>query len=405
MTRAAAPTPERPTAASDLAVWLGLLVALLALAGTGTPPRQAVLALIVVAVTLAASLRWRMGGAAVLVLVGVGIALRLMPASGVSDVLLVTEAAIREVLAGGSPYGRGFESSIPPGAPFAYGPVALAWYLPVLEGPVRMELLVSLGLLVLLGLRGRPLGLAVFAVSPALIVAAGDGSNDTSAGLLLLVALLVAVRAPVAGAVLLAVAVAFKPYALAWLPGLVAYAGAAGPLVAFALGSAVTWGPALLAWGPDAILWSFRRADEMHAVPYYSLAYGLGDQLALPRAALQALRVGAGVMLAVAGLVWVRSARSFVVLGAFVFLATLYLGWWSTFAYLAALAPVVCWHLDDWLGLGHQRVTWPGDPVGRVTAWVDARWPIRRDWRSQPAPGSDRGVAQEVVAHAFGRPR
>jgi hypothetical protein len=398
--RAADPTPERPSAASDLAVWLGLLVALLALTGTGTPPRQTVLALIVMAVTLAASLRWRMGAAATVVLVGVGIMLRLMPSSGISDVLLVTEAAIREALAGGSPYGQGFDASIPPGAPFAYGPVALAWYLPVLDAPSRMELLVSLGVLVVLGIRGRLLGLAIFAVSPALLVAAGDGSNDTSAGLLLLVALLVAVRVPVAGAVLLAVAVAFKPYALAWLPGLVAYAGAASPLLAFALASLVAWGPALVAWGPEALLWSFRRADELHAVPYYSLAYGVGDRVAVPQAAWQALRVGAGVLVAVAGSLWVRTARSFVVVGAAVFLATLYLGWWSTFAYLAALAPVVCWHLDEWLGLGHQRVVWPGDPVARVTARVDARWPILRDWRSQAGTNGDR-----VVLHSSGRPR
>ena len=65
-----------------------------------------------------------------------------------------------------------------------------------------------------------------------------------------------------------------------------------------------------------------------------------------------------------------------------VFVVTLFAGWWSTFAYLAALAPVVCWHLDDWLGLGDLRIRWPGDPVGRATAWVDARWPVLRPWAS-----------------------
>jgi hypothetical protein len=397
---AVVPTPERPTATTDLAVWLGLLIALLALLGTGTPPRETVLALIVVAATLAASLRWRVGAAAVFVLVGVGIMLRLLPQAGVSDVLLVTQSAIREMLAGGNPYGQGFEASIPPGAPFAYGPLALLWYLPALESPGRIELLASLAVLVVLAIRGRLLGLAVFAVTPALLVAAGDGSNDTSAGLLLLVALLVAVRAPIAGALSLAVVVSFKPYALAWLPGLVAYSGGLGPLLAFALGSLATWGPALLAWGPESILWSFRRADEIHALPYYSLAYGLSNPEAVPRAAWQALRVGVGVLAAVAGFVWVRSARSFVVMGTIVFVATLYLGWWSTFVYVAALAPVICWHLDDWLDLTHHRVAWPGDPVARVTRWVDARWPIRRDWR--PASRKD---AERVVLHSSGRPR
>ena len=59
--------------------------------------------------------------------------------------------------------------------------------------------------------------------------------------------------------------------------------------------------------------------------------------------------------------------------GTAVFLATLYLGWWSTFAYLAAIAPIICWHLDDWLGL--PRVVLPLDIPGRASAFVDARWP------------------------------
>ncbi len=41
---------------------------------------------------------------------------------------------------------------------------------------------------------------------------------------------------------------------------------------------------------------------------------------------------------------------------------------------------VVCWHLDDWLGLGHLRVRWPGDPIGQLEAWADRRWPILRPW-------------------------
>ena len=159
----------------------------------------------------------------------------------------------------------------------------------------------------LLALRGRPLGLAVYAVTPAFVVAATDGSNDTTAGLLLLVALLAAVRWPVAGAVLLAVATAFKPYALAWLPGLIAYAGSIGPLVAFLVASAVAWLPAVVAWGPESLLWSFRRADEIHAQPYYSLAYGLGSPESVPKAAWQAVRVGVGVLLAVLSLRLVRS--------------------------------------------------------------------------------------------------
>lgn len=369
---------DRPTTSTDLATWLALLVAIVGLLQAGTPPRVTVLALIVVVGTLALSLRWRLGPLVVLILLAVGVALRLAPATGFSDVLVVSQAASRELVAGGNPYGHGFVESVPPGAPFAYGPLALLWYLPSLDRPGDLERLAGWLVLGLLALRGRPLGLAVYAVTPAFVVAAGDGSNDTTAGLLILVALLTALRWPLLGAVLLALATAFKPYALAWLPGLIGYAGSLGPLAAFLAASLAAWLPALVAWGPENLLWSFRRADEIHAQPYYSLAYGLGSTAEVPRAAWQALRVGAGVLLAVLALRLARSAASFIIMGALIFGATLFLGFWSTFAYLAAVAPVLCWQLDDWLGLGDQRVRWPGDPVGWLGHRIDARWPVRR---------------------------
>ena len=62
---------------------------------------------------------------------GVGLALRAAAVGGGwSDVMLVIDAAIRTMLEGGTPYGIGYQESIPPGAPFAYGPIALLWYLP-----------------------------------------------------------------------------------------------------------------------------------------------------------------------------------------------------------------------------------------------------------------------------------
>jgi hypothetical protein len=381
-----APAPTTESATTDRMVWLALVVALVGLLQAGTPPRVAVLALIVVAVTLAISLRWRVAGGAIVVLLIVGLALRAVPSSGYSDVLTVTEAATREMLAGGNPYGHGYEASFPPGAPFAYGPLALLWYLPSLAQPVRLELLASVIVLGLLALRGRPLGLAIYAVTPAFVVATGDGSNDTTAGLLILVALLAAVRIPWLGALLLALAVAFKPYALAWLPGLIAYAGALGPLLVFLGVSALLWLPALVAWGPNSVLWSLREADALHERPYYSLAYAIDSSDDVPKSAWNVLRLGAGLALAILNLVFVRSAASLIIGGTLVFAGTLFLGWWGTFAYLAAVAPILCWHLDDWLGLG-ARVAWPGDPVRRVTTWADKRWPVRTNVmepRSQP---------------------
>jgi hypothetical protein len=360
----------------ELATRVALVVALVCLLQPGLPSRIAVLSAIVVVVLLVASARWRVAWPTVIVLAAIGIALRLQPPTGFSDVLVVTEAAIREVLAGGNPYGHGFEASVPPGAPYAYGPLALLWYLPALGGATRVELLVDGIVLIALAVRGRPLGLAIFAVMPALIATVSDGSNDHSAGLLILVALLAALRWPLAGAVLLAIATAFKPYALAWLPGLIGYAGGVAPLLAFVAASVAVWLLPVLSWTADALLWSFRRADALHAQPYYSLAYALGGEW-LPQPAWQVLRVAAGIVLAVVSLRAVRSGAAFIIAGTLVFAATLFLGWWGTFAYLAAVAPVLCWHLDDWLGLGVGRVVWPGDPVGVLTDRVDRRWPIR----------------------------
>lgn len=371
----------RPDPASAWPTWLALLVAAALLTWTGTPPTMVVACLFGVVATLLISLRFAIGPVALLVLMGAGLALRAAAVGGGwSDVMLVTDAAIRTMLEGGTPYGVGFPESIPPGAPFAYGPVALLWYLPAQGGAGRMETLLTMLLVVLLAIRGRPLGLCLYATLPPLLVTATDGSNDTSAGVLILMALLVAQRAPVAGGALLAVAAAFKPYALAWLLPLLAYGGVVGPLGAFLVASIVVWGWAVVAWGPRPIVDSLAQAEGVHAVPYYSLAWVSQDLVRLPEAAWSVLRYALGLAIAILGWFEVRTARSFVVVGCAVFLVTLFVGWWSTFAYLAALAPVVCWYLDDWLGLGALRVRWPGDPVGRLSAWVDARWPILRPW-------------------------
>lgn len=371
----------RPDPARSWPTWLALLVAAALLTWTGTPPTMVVACLFVVVATLLASLRFAIEPVALLALMAVGLALRAAAVGGGwSDVMLVTDAAIRTMLAGGTPYGVGYPESIPPGAPFAYGPVALLWYLPAQGGPGRMETLLTMLLVVLLAIRGRPLGLCLYAALPPLLVTATDGSNDTSAGVLILGALLVAQRSPIAGGALLAVAAAFKPYAVAWLLPLLAYGGVVGPLGAFLVGSAVAWGWAVIAWGPRPIVDSLAQAEGVHAVPYYSLAWVAQDLVRLPETSWSLLRYGLGIAVAVIGWFEVRTARSFVVLGCVVFVVTLFAGWWSTFAYLAAVAPVVCWHLDDWLGLGDLRVRWPGDPVGRMTAWVDARWPVLRPW-------------------------
>jgi len=358
-------------------LWLALFVAVLLLIGTGTPSRTQVLDLFVVVAVLAISLRWRLGALAVAVLFLVGVQMRFaFIGVGFSDVLAVTDLAISQAFAGFDPYGHGYANSTPPGAPFAYGPLTLIWYR-LVDEPRALELAVSLVILAALAVRGRPLGLAVYAVLPVLLVTASDGSNDTSAGLFLLIALLAAPRSPIVGGALLGLAFGFKPYALAWLPPLLAFNGVLGPLVAFLAGSLATWGPALVIWGPQSILTSFRLADSIHTTSYYSLLYSWGPDAERFRELFDRLRYGFGALLAGASWFVVRSPGSMIVWGALIFLVTLFMGYWSTFAYFAAIAPIVCWHLDEWLGLDYGRVRWPGDPVARITGWVDRRWPVR----------------------------
>ena len=378
--------PPRETLQSGIGTWLGLFTAVLLLIHAGAPSPLIIACLVGVTCVLMAALRWRIGLIAVIVLLVAGLALRASLTAIGSDVLTVTRAAIDLALSGGNPYGHGFAESRPPGAPYAYGPVALLWYLPARTDPVRLELLVSYALLGLLAARGRMLGLAVYATMPALIATASDGSNDTSAGLLILIALLLALRSPWVGAFALAVASAFKLYALAWLPPLLVYGGVA-TLLPFLAGTLLTWGPAVLLWDPKNILTSLQQAEAIHDNSFYSLAFAVDERFGLPRTAFDVGRYVAGGLLAASSWSFVRSARSFIVVGVAVFLATLFLGWWSTYAYFAAIAPVICWHLDDWLGL--PRVVWPTDPVGRLTTFVDRRWPVRRPWAEGPLATPD----------------
>jgi hypothetical protein len=302
---------------------------------------------------------------------------------------MVTSAAIERALEGLNPYGVGYHVSTPPGAPFPYGPLALAWYLPFRFDPRIVEYLAAAGILVALALRGRPLGLLVYALSPALILTTIDGSNDTSAGLFVLVALVAMRRSVVLGGVALAVAVSFKLYAAAWVPAFALWAGPAG-LAALLVSSAVLWMPALLAWGIAPIADSLRLAQVIHEGVSGATGRMLQDLTGIPMdpEGWDRLRLVLGGITGVVTLVFVRSSRSVIVAGAATFIVTLYAGYWTSVSYLAALAPIVCWYLDEWTLASPRCVTWPGDLAGRVTAWLDARWPLcdqPRTWR-RPVP-------------------
>jgi hypothetical protein len=354
-------------------VTLALFVAFALLAVIGLPPGAVPISLFVVGALLAASFRWRVGRPAAIAMVVAGLLLRLDTRAG-SDVLIVTRAAIEVALAGGNPYGIGYAESVPPGAPFPYGPLALLWYLPPVPAVV-IDFAAAAAILALLAVRGRMLGLAVYAMAPVLAMTAADGSNDTSLGLLLLVGLGVLPRKPIVGAFAVGLAIAFKPTAAAWAAPLIGWAGLPG-LVGLAAGAGLFWLPALTMWGPVAVATSIFGAATLHQQPYYSLAYSLQRYgVVLPSVVYSVGSVVAGGFLALVSLVKVRSADAVIGWGAAIFLVTLFAGFWSTFAYFAAIGPIVCWKIDGWLGQADSRVRWPSDPWARLRAWLDARWP------------------------------
>ena len=286
-----------------------------------------------------------------------------------SDVLDVTAAAIDRVVAGLNPYGVGYEESRPPGAPYPYGPLALLWYMPVAHLPRLAELLSASLVASVLALQGRFLGLAIYAATPAFVHTSVDGSNDTTLGLLIALAFLLASYRPALAAGVLAAAVAFKLSALAWVPAFLVWGGWR-VAAAFGAASVLFWSPVLLVWGPAAFIQSTTRANAIHRDVVWSLGAVLREWLgdATVRA-LDTIRFAFGGLTALVTLPFVRSgdragapARAgrpdraealdrVIVVGTLVYLVTLFGGTWATFAYFAAIAPVLCLRIDDWLGL------------------------------------------------------
>ena len=324
------------------------------------PDRTAIGVAGALVLTLIASARWQLRWVPVIVLVGCGIALRLATFhSDASDVSDVTRVAIMTMQNGGDPYGVGYISSRPTGAPFPYGPVALLWYLPFVQDPTLMEFGVSMALLGYFAYRagnGRPLGLAIFALAPPLVLATTDGSNDTSAGLLILAALVVAVRRPVIGAVILAAAVSFKPYAIAWVPPLVIWAGIP-TLISFLVASVVAWSPVLFLWGPASYLRSLAMAQETHLrQAYWSLGSILDGFAPSVGRAMETIRYFVSGAVAVFGGLRVKTIDGVIVVGSIVFVIAQFGGYFGSYVYLAAVAPILCWRVDDWLRRGLPEV-------------------------------------------------
>jgi hypothetical protein len=356
--------------------WLTLSLAFATFMTAWPQPHDGTLAFLVLAITTLASTRFNLGPIALIVLFAIGVELRSAQFGvGYSDVADTIQAALKDLATGINPY------VAPAGRPpFPYGPVAILWYLPF-NDPATQEFVVSILILGVLAFRGQPMGLALFATMPLFVLLASDGSNDHSAALFLLIALLVLERMPRAGAVLIGISAGFKIYSLAWLPPVFFWLGAglAGAVAAAMglLGFLVAWLPAAVLWGAGNILSTIQAADAIHPAPFFSLGETLSRdfKINISRDALNLFRLVAGLATAIAASSVVRTYRGVVMAGLVIYFVTLYAGFWSTPAYLVAPFLVICWFIDAWLGPAATRVGWPSDPVGRISAWVDRRWP------------------------------
>jgi hypothetical protein len=356
-----------PELGTDQPVIIGLVVAIVLLIPTGTRPGgETLAALAVLLVALFAASRWRVAPLVIVVLLVVGVGLRASARTHFgSDVLDVVASAIRHAQLGDNPYGVGYTVSRPEGAPYAYGPLQLLWYAPLQNDAWQLELFMACLVLTGLAMRGKLVGLAIYAIAPTLIATSADGSNDTSAGVLILATFIVARRRPVLGAVLLAAAVAFKPYAAAWAPAFFLWAGWAA-IAGFAVASVALWSPVLFAWGIPSFLKSLDMADKVHDATYWSFGelYESVVHHGAPRDFLNQLRLVLGVITAIVTLRWARSLDGVILAGTLVYLVTLFMGYWSTYAYFAAIGPILCWRIDDWLHLPTRPlVALPDDPL------------------------------------------
>jgi hypothetical protein len=301
-------------------------------------------------VALPLALRWP-----VPTIIGVSLVLRIGFADRCcTDQIIVSQSAWERVLSGEGPYGVGYSSAIPPGAPFPYGPLAVIWWVP---GPV-VEFAAALAIMGILAWQRAIVTLAVFALWQASVRPQWVGINDYSPGLLILIAMLILRGRPLIGAICLAAAAALKPYAVAWFLPAIGFGGW-GVAAVLAGATAVLWSPLLWWGGPAAYLESVRLATASRPV---------SDALNLP------LLRWLAVPIAVAGL-WVRRWEWAVLVGSAAFVIFLFLDFWASYAYWLAVLPVSglaleCLARSAYHGEGRDDLVVPPDREARAAVQV-----------------------------------
>ena len=238
------------------------------------------------------------------------------------DQMMVSRAALGVAAGGGNPYGFGYAESVPPGAPFPYGPLGLVT--PVFG---QFGEFLAFGAVALILAWQRALfTLVFFGASLQWVELGACGMNDMIPGLLVVSGLLlVERRRNVAGSVLVALSAGIKPYSFAWFPALIGYGGVTTAIVLIVT-AGLAWLPVLF-WGPFSYLDSVKGAWVVqHRQDQNTLDMPILRVLALPLAALSLL---------------VRSWEGMVLIGAAIFVLMMATDYWMSYGYWMVVLPPV----------------------------------------------------------------
>jgi hypothetical protein len=238
------------------------------------------------------------------------------------DQMMVSRAALGVALGGGNPYGFGYAESVPPGAPFPYGPLGLIT--PVF-GQFG-EFLAFGAVAAILAWQRALFTLVFFGASLQWVELGACGMNDMIPGLLVVSGLLlVERRRNVAGSVLVALSAGIKPYSFAWFPALIGYGGVT-TAIALIVTAGLAWLPVLF-WGPFSYLDSVKGAWVVqHRQEQNTIDMPILRVLALPLVALSLL---------------VRSWEAMVLMGAAIFVLMMATDYWMSYGYWMVVLPPV----------------------------------------------------------------
>jgi len=279
------------------------------------------------------------------------------PLENYSDVLRATREALEVFLLGhGNPYTHVFTSTYPIGSPFPYPPGEFLFYLPAylwFDDITRVDLLASIAITALIVIAGLRVGFGRVAV-PAMLYAtwlyssfhAGDGSNDTSAAFLVILAIVLLAlheRWPnrwvfILSAIAFGWAVAFKQFAVFVLVPTVRYLAVNAdarwrPYLAIAIGTIAAFGLPFFVQDPGAFI-----GQQLAALTFHTERDGVNIASALARLGM-VLPAGVFTVLELAAaaglLVWtaikpLRSLGQVTLAGSFGISAVILLAWWTS---------------------------------------------------------------------------